>query len=129
MPEFRERTPEISIEHLYKDEEIKTEYEIGGIKRRLYIGNEFDERGLSLDLEIVCENKKKCGKNSIAVIEGSSGEKITKFSDKESKVNLALPKSKFASLILSKQAPFDGFNFENFIPIFKTIKEIINFRE
>lgn len=129
LPKFRENTPEISIEHLYKDEEIKTEYEINGIKRRLYIGNEFDERGISLDLELVCENKRKCGKNSIAIIEGSSGEKITNFRDRDSKVNLALPKSDFASLILSKQSPFDNFNFENFIPIFEIIKEIINFNE
>lgn len=127
LPKLRSGTPEISIEHLYKDEEIKTECEIDGIKRRLYMGNEFDERRISLGLELICENKKKCGKNSIAIIEGTSGEKITKINNSE--VNLALPKSKFASLILSKQSPFDKFNFENFIPIFEIIKEITNFKE
>lgn len=127
LPKFRESTPEISIEHLYKDEEIKTEYEINGIKRRLYIGNEFDERGLSLDLKIICENKNKCGKNSIAIIEGSRNEKVTSIDNQN--INLALPKSKFASLILNNQCPFDKFNFENFIPIFEIIKKIINFNE
>lgn len=127
LPKFRENTPEISIEHLYKDEEIKTEYEIAGVKRRLYIGNEFDERGVSLDHKLICENNKKCGNNNIAIIEGSTNEKVTSIDNKN--INLALPKSKFASLILDKQYPFDKFNFENFIPIFEIIKEIINFNK
>ena len=39
VPDFRKDTPKICIEHLYSDDEIKTEYKEGDIPRRLYFGN------------------------------------------------------------------------------------------
>lgn len=126
IPPHRTKTPKISIEHYYTDKEIKTEWcdPDTEIARRLFMGNEFDKRGISLDEKMHCGNKGKCGETSIAIIDGSSKERVTKV--KDDGINYALPKSKFAEMILEKQAPFDNFNFENFVAIFEIIKEIIN---
>ena len=124
IPQLRENTPKICIEHLYSDEEIKTECEICGKKCRLFMGSEFDVRGISSSLGLICENKKACGPQSIAILEGSKGEKITPFADPSD--NRGLSKIKFANNILNKIPPFDNFNFSNFIKIFEIIKEICN---
>ena len=127
VPSHRENTPNISIEHYYTDDEIKTEWCDTGenISYRLFLGNEFDERGIAQNIDRFCEKKNKCGSSSIAIIEGTSGEKVTCISENNG-INYALPKSKFAKLILEKKAPFDNFNFESFLEIFKVIREIIN---
>ena len=128
IPNHRKSTPNISIEHYYTDDEIKTEWidtQNDNIARRLFIGNEFDERGIACNIDRVCGNKNKCGKDSIAIIEGSSDERVTCLRNNEG-INYALSKSKFAKMILSKQAPFDKFNFESFVDLFKIIKDIIN---
>ena len=126
IPPHRTATPAISIEHYYTDNEIKTEWKNPntGTVHRLFMGNEFDERGIAQSINKFCEKKEKCGPSSIAIIEGSSGEKVTSISDNHG-INYALPKSQFAKMILSKQAPFDEFKFESFIPIFEVIKSIL----
>lgn len=122
VPTSRRETPDICIEHLYTDAEIKIEVEENGILRRLYIGNEFDSRGLATNIDRICEKAKKCGPESIDIIEGSKGEKVTAISDSDGKTNYALPKTSFANYV-SKNP--DKFNFDNFIEIFRIIKEII----
>lgn len=124
VPQSRAKTPKICIEHLYSDEEIKTECEICGKKCRLFMGSEFDVRGISSSLGLTCENKKACGPQSIAILEGSMGEKITPFADPSD--NRGLSKMMFANNILNKVPPFDKFDFSNFVEIFKIIKEICN---
>lgn len=128
LPNHREATPDISIEHYYSDKEIKTSWTDPetGVSRRLFMGNEFDERGIAFSIDRHCEKRNKCGETSIAIIEGCSGEKVTSISNPQDGINYALPKSKFAKLILDKQAPFDNFNFDSFIALFEIIKEIIN---
>ena len=124
LPQIRKDTPEICIEHLYTDTEIKTEYTEDGITRRLYMGGEFDERGIAPAIDRFCEKRNVCGPNSIAILEGSSKERITSLTNNDG-TNYALSKSKFASLVLSKTPPFDCFDFTNFLPVFKTIKNIM----
>lgn len=126
LPKIRENTPAICIEHLYSDTEIKTEYtgSEDGIARRLYMGGEFDKRGVASDIDRFCEKRNACGLNSIAILEGSSKERVTSLNNDDG-TNYALPKSQFASLVLSKTPPFDQFDFTNFLPIFETIKHII----
>ena len=126
LPKTREQTPEICIEHLYSDKEIKTTYISPNTKteKRLYIGNEFDDYGFSYDRTTFCQKTSFCGSESIKIIDGSDKKHVIK-SDDKSNTNIALSKSKFASLILSKTAPFDHFNFDNFVPIFETIKHIL----
>ena len=126
IPPHRMTTPAISIEHYYTDEEIKTEWHNPntGTTYRLFMGNEFDERGIAPSIDRFCEKRNKCGSTSIAIIEGSNGEKVTSISNNNG-INYALPKSKFAKMVLDKEAPFDCFNFESFVPIFEIIKSII----
>lgn len=125
VPESRKSTPSICIEHLYSDDEIKTEVTVNGINRRLYIGNEFDERGIAYSIEKVCEKKSVCGSKSIAIIEGTQGDKVTSLKN-DSNENFALPKSKFANCVLNREEPFRNFNFDNFVEIFRVIKEIVS---
>lgn len=123
LPENRKDTPGICIEHLYTDEEIKTEYIENEIPRRLFIGNEFDERGISFELDRYCIKKDLCGPNKISIIEGSSKERVTGLQD-NTDINYGLSKMKFAENVLGEVEEFSGFDFREFVPIFKTIKEI-----
>ena len=84
IPKFRENTPSISIEHLYTDDEIKTEYlcKEDNTKRRLFMGNEFDSRGIGINNDYFCEKKGKCGPCKISILDGSAEERISKISEK-----------------------------------------------
>lgn len=95
VPPHRECTPSICIEHYYTDEEIKTPIEINDIKRRLYIGNEFDDYGMAMDASIFCTDPKSCGENSIKIIDGSNNRNVHIMRDeKKPKTNLALFRSR-----------------------------------
>ena len=122
IPQNRQNTPGICIEHYYSDTEIKTEVDFGGVKRRLYIGNEFNTAGHNMPLGVYCEKKNSCGPESIAIIEGTSKERVFSFNDNERSINLALPKMKFAEYV--SQHP-NEFSFSNFIEFFKILKQII----
>lgn len=122
VPDSRKDTPNICIEHLYSDDEIKTEVLCDdGMSRRLYIGNEFDKHGHSMSLGRFCQRKDLCGPNRINIIEGSQGDKIYSF-DAEDTKNYALSKMKFSEFV--GEHP-EKFNFDNFIEIFKIIKQIV----
>ena len=122
VPQSRQTTPGICIEHYYTDDEIKTKVDFGGVKRRLYIGNEFNTAGHNMTLGVYCEKKNSCGPESIAIIEGTSKERVFSFNDNERSTNLALPKMKFAEYV--SQHP-NEFSFSNFIEFFKILKQII----
>ena len=122
VPDSRLSTPNISIEHLFSDLEIKTEMTCDDdVARRLYMGNEFDKYGHAQAIDRFCERKEICGPDKINIIEGSQGDKIFSFS-KPGVVNYALPKTAFAKYVSENPSKF---NFENFVEIFKIIKEII----
>lgn len=125
VPDSRANTPNICVEHLYTDDEIKTEVEIDGHSRRLFVGNEFDSRGIASAIDKFCEKKSVCGPTSIAIIEGTQGDKVTSLNG-TSDINYALPKSKFANYVLESVEPFNQFDFGNFVEIFKIIKEIVS---
>ena len=124
VPETRKETPEICIEHLYSDEEIRTEYIEDGIPRRLYLGYEFSNKGISLGLNKICEKKNICGPGKISIIDGSGGGKISNLSP-EDDINYALSKMVFAECVLENKPGFDKFDFSNFASVFKIIGEII----
>lgn len=126
VPDSRESTPNICIEHYYSDQEIKTICHINGKDYRLFMGNEFDEVGLSADGELLCQNKNLCGKNRISIIDGQSKGRVVRTKAKEPRENIALSKMDFANNILNKKQGFDKFSFHNFIEIFKIIKQIID---
>lgn len=52
VPAHRTDTPKICIEHYYSDNDIKTQVEINGVQRRIYMGNEFDSVGISVDGQV-----------------------------------------------------------------------------
>lgn len=122
IPDHRKTTPNICIEHLYTDEEIKTEIECSGVKRRLYMGCEFDNRGIAFSINRVCENKNCCGTGKIRIIEGSSGGRVTSL-ENEDGTNYALPKMDFANYVTEHP---DEFNFDSFLEVSRIIKEILS---
>lgn len=122
VPESRRNTPKICIEHLYSNDEIKTEVEIEGVKRRLYIGSEFDSRGLAIGIDRFCERANVCGPDKINIIEGTQGDRITSIKNTDGVTNYALSKMNFAKYVSVHP---DDFKFDNFVEIFKTIKEIV----
>ncbi|MBU3104411.1 AAA family ATPase [Clostridium gasigenes] len=109
----------ISIEFLYKDEDIK-KYDKDG--RRLYLSDEFKEINLQFksDSSINCTNKKiiECYKNDIVKIIDNE------VFDAEEK-SLALSKNQFAENILRKIEPFDEVNVEHFEEVFRRIEKIL----
>lgn len=125
IPSTRSNTPNICIEHLYSDEEIKTEVDCAGVRRRLFMGNEFNKNGVSTLLGLFCEQRNACGRDKIDIIEGREKERVIKLDESDDE-NYALSKTDFANNVLNKTPPFDNFDFSNFIPIFEIIKEICN---
>lgn len=122
VPDHRKTTPNICIEHLYSDNEIKKEIECDGIKRRLYMGCEFDDRGVACSIDRFCEKRNSCGSGKIQIIEGSSGGRVTCLSN-DNGTNYALPKMDFANYVADHK---EEFNFDSFLEIFKIIKEILS---
>ena len=123
IPQHRIATPKICIEHYYTDNEIRTPKIIEKIERRLFMGNEFDKRGISLDGKYVCIARNECGEGNIAIIEGDSKTRISLISDESTTV--ALSKTKFAEAILGEEDDFSKISSDNFRLIFDIIKAII----
>ena len=125
LPEHRADTPDICIEHYYSDDQLKTTIESNGVKRRLYMGCEFDSDGLSLDKTLFCNERNSCGEGKIRIIDGhEKSPRVYQISDTE-KTNIALSKMKFAASVLEADTPFDQMDFSNFIPLFETIRDIL----
>lgn len=127
VPDFR-KPDAICVEHLYKDVDIKKEIEIGGVKRRVYLGNEFNEMGFLQKEDgttMFCSDRNACGPNKIAVIDGGDKKKVVRVPGDDG-VNYALPKMEFANAILTKTAPFNSMDFSAFVPVFEMIRDILS---
>ena len=120
IPIFRDyNTSGISIEFLYKNDDLKRKDENG---RRLYVTSEFNENGRLLsDKEIgvknlskidhhLCPENEKIKDSDVADLSGNS---------------LALSKEQFAKNILEKKDGFRDVDFEAFKPVFDRLKEIL----
>ena len=57
--------------------------------RRIYLGNEFDATGISLDKKLFCVDRNSCGPDKIRVIDGTSEKRVFCIQD-DQKANLAL---------------------------------------
>lgn len=126
VPESRQKTPLISIEHYYSDDEIKTFQKIGENDYRLFIGNEFDEKGFFLSDERrinLLYPKKNCGKDKINILDGNCVNIVERRNGKS--MNVALSKYRFALNILKNEPGFNNFDFSNFIKIFEMMRDII----
>lgn len=132
VPEHRKETPDICIEFLYHDEDIVKRVNINGLQRRVFLGNEFDKYGHYYDGDIVyfCKDLNAVGPEKLTIIDGCSDKKVIKIGVNESeKTNYALSKMNFAKMVLNKQEPFDNMDFKGFIPLFETIRDIIELQE
>lgn len=126
IPSHRNQTPLICIEHYYSDEGIKTEIDLhgDGIIRRIYLGNEFDERGRGIHNGKLCSKPSFCGSDKISIIDGNDSAKVFSFDSTDTN-NYALPKMEFAERILRKETPFNQMDFSSFKQLFLIIKEIL----
>lgn len=119
IPDFRSYNSGISVEFLYKDNDLK---KLDEKNRRLYITSEFNENGrLISDRNVGVRNADSIKKNL-----SQSNEKI-----KDNDVfdldgnSLALSKENFAQNVLEKTVPFDNMDFSAFYPGFARLKEIL----
>ena len=120
VPEYRNyNTGGISIEFLYKDEDLKLQDENG---RRLYVTSEFNENGrLNANHSIGVKNnhdvknyitpeKEKIQADEVIDVDGNS---------------LALSKEQFAANILERKGLFATVNYDGFRPLFDRLKSIL----
>lgn len=126
VPENRSTTPNISIEHYYTDEELKTEIVCeNSIKRRLYLGNDFNKIGINQKDGKWCNCRNKCGSEKITILSGSGDEKVYDVKDDEGKdTNYALSKKDFVEKIVCNE----NISY-NFSLILDKIQEIINLKD
>ncbi|ETJ16787.1 MAG: ATP-binding protein [Coprobacillus cateniformis] len=129
VPQHRNKDSLICIEHYYKDDDLKKHIEIRGVKRRIYMGCEFDSSGLSISESprLLCSDKNSCGENKINIIDGQEKKSVKDTTlPEEKRVNLALSKMAFAKQVLSPTIEaFKNIDFEAFRLLFNVMKEII----
>ena len=120
VPHNRPEEDQISIEHYFTDEEIKTPNEKG---QRLFLGNEFYENGNCIDEneDFNYMNARKFFK-TIKIIEHEQKYWVT---DKKGTGDFSLSKQRFAEAIRDDYEGFDSFNFAEFNKIFDIIRKII----
>lgn len=119
IPENRKYPEGISIEFLYKDEDI---IKFDSTGRRLYLANEFTQnsRRLKTDNSISTTNNK---------VDCFYKTKLVKVIDEcvfdINENSIALSKSDFASKVLNKISPFDTMDFSGFAALLDNIEDII----
>lgn len=113
--------PYTSIEHYYPKMQLLKLTKEG---RRLFLGEEFFESGMSKDKSHL--TKVKSIQNKVKV-NGVIDEKVYCLaSDPECKHSIALPKDDFAQLIYDQDEYASGFDFSEFTKIFDVIREVVN---
>ena len=116
VPKHRKKTPEISIEFNYIDDEIKRVDKEG---RRLFISHEFHRDSQIHKTEnLFCKDQNRFKNNRISIIDNHV------YSIENKTLNLALPKKKFAKYILERESNFHDFHFANFCRIFDNLEKI-----
>ena len=134
-PKGKKHDNNLCIEHYYSEKDLKKLIVCEDcIKRRLFLGKDFDENGNSILLNRKCENIELC-KNKTAIIDGSAHKRvfvynIDKISQEEkalginNQTNFGLSKIKFAESVSSNEQ-FKDTNLKHFINVFSIIKKII----
>lgn len=107
----------ISIEYLYSDDEIKTVLENGC---RLFFGTEFSKHSLFHNTEPLSLATPK-GKGEDKIIENNGGQAVY---DKDDNNHLA-KKDEFAEAIKNDKIQISTDSWNNFNPIFDTIRDIL----
>ena len=137
-PKGRAHDNNLCIEHYYTEKELKLNVKCDdGIKRRLFLGTEFDTTGVLLEDNRKCENIGLCGVKQ-TIIDGSEKRRvfvndISKITEEEARLgitaetNFGLSKIKFAEAVSNHQ-DFQKINLTKFISIFDIISEIVSLR-
>ncbi len=120
IPENENYPTGISIEFLYKEDDIK-KYDSNN--RRLYISDEFTKKSkrLKTDSTINTTSNKVDNyykSNIIKIVDDQVYDKDDN--------NIALSKNDFALKVLNKESPFDVMDFSGFIKLLDTINTIVN---
>lgn len=120
VPDFRAyNTNGISIEFLYRDEDLKRLDENG---RRIFVTSEFNENGrLKSDPKIGVKNNHDVKNYVKPENEKIQADEVIDIAGK----SLALSKEQFATNILEKTGNFSNVKFEAFKPVFERLREIL----
>ncbi|MBQ6380311.1 MAG: AAA family ATPase [Clostridia bacterium] len=118
VPQNRSEVDQISIEHYFTDEEIKTEDQ----GKRLFIGNEFFETGVHKENKDLFYKAARKIFDSIKIIEHESNCFVTK-TDGEG--DFSISKARFVENIENDEPGFCDISFEEFRKIFEIINAII----
>lgn len=118
IPHNRPEGNQISIEHYFTDDEIKT---FSSDNKRLFMGNEFYSNGNHMYEDY---NYKNIGNlyGTIKIIEHQTDKVVT---DKIGNGDFSLSKSRFAKNVSEEAEGFENFNFSEFDKIFNIIRHII----
>ena len=120
LPDSRKRNGEedISIEFLYSDKEIHTTLNNGC---RLFFGDEFSARTgrHTIDKALTLSNQSDRGKHKI--VENNGGQAVYN----EQEENILAKKDDFANAISSGEIKISEESWNNFKPIFETIRSIL----
>ena len=122
VPSYRKSTPNISIEHLYKDNDLKKTIIVDDIPRRIFTEDEFDVNGEGLNIPYRCLNL--CHNRGRYGVVGGDKKTVIKTGSHE-ETNYSLSKMAFAESVLNKEKPFDQMDFSGFIPLFEEIASIL----
>ena len=118
VPHNRPEVDQISIEHYFTDDEIKT---FASDNKRLFMGNEFYSNGNHIYDDY---NYKNIGNlyGTIRIIEHQTDRVVT---DKIGNGDYSLSKSRFANNVSEDVDGFNNFDFSEFNKIFDIIRKII----
>lgn len=120
IPDFRSDIDGISIEFLYKDDDLKKK---DAKNRRLYVTSEFNENGrLISDKTIGVRNADKIKQNILHSKEKIKDNDVFDLDDR----SLALSKEEFATNVLDKIEPYNNMDFSAFYAVFDRLKSIID---
>lgn len=120
-PSFRDYHEGISIELLYKDEDIKRKDENS---RRLFLSNEFDETGSYLSENSDEKFIRHSESNRLRKITIKGKEKIVDSCVYEGKKSIALSKNEFSRNIFEEKEGFKEINFDGFKNTLDLLMEI-----
>lgn len=118
VPHNRAETDQISIEHYFTDNEIKTE--IDG--KRLFLGNEFYPTGVYIGDEELYYKKAMNIYSTIKIIEHETNCCVTK---EDGSGDYSISKAKFVECIENNVEGFSEISFSEFHKIFDVIQRII----
>lgn len=117
VPHNRQEQDQISIEHYFTDDEIKTDYN----GKRLFLANEFYPTGVFIGKQDFCYRASAELFNTIKIIERETKKYVTNV---RGDVIYSISKAKFVEYIEEEKEGFKDISFSEFKKIFNVVKRI-----